>query len=79
MKCAGCHHELGIGDAYIEGTASEYLGQDVDPQVGDLMAEILSGSRTGAKIVYCEDCTEEGGRFRLRSYYGDDDASDEHA
>jgi hypothetical protein len=72
MKCASCHRELEVGDEYIEGTASEYLGQDVDPGVENIMAAVF-GSGRGDKIVYCEDCTQEGGDFLLSTVYGDED------
>lgn len=70
MICAGCKRELEIGDHYIEGTPSEILGEDVDPELGGLVTEIM-GSGHGDKIVYCEGCTVEGGDFLFSTYYGD--------
>jgi hypothetical protein len=73
VRCAGCQNELEVGDQYIEATASEYLGTE-DTGLDGLMGEIF-GSGAGAKIVYCEDCTEDGGRFRLSTFYGDETAA----
>jgi hypothetical protein len=70
MKCAGCSREIEVGDSYLEATASEILGS-TDTAVDDLIAEV-TGGRDG-KVVYCEDCTEPGGRFRMNTYYGDED------
>lgn len=66
LKCGGCGKKLEVGDQYIEGTAAEYMGKDVDPFVGDLLADLLGGNAaldgsTGGKIIYCEDCTQTGG------------------
>lgn len=71
MRCAGCNRTLEVGDHYIEGTTAEMLGQDVDPEIDGLIAEIM-GSGNGTKIVYCEDCTQSGGDFLLSTYYGED-------
>lgn len=78
MICAGCRRELEIGDQYIQGTAGDYLHQDVDPEIGSLLADILGGNgaldgAANSKIIYCEDCTEPGGDFRFSTYYGDED------
>jgi hypothetical protein len=72
VRCAGCSRELEVGDQYIEGTAGEFLGQDVDEGVESLLASVL-GSGRGDKIVYCEDCTQKGGDFLLNTVYGDED------
>lgn len=77
MICAGCRNEIEIGDQYIEGVASDYVHQEVSPEVAGLLADIVGGNAaldgsTGGKIVYCEDCTATGGDFRLQTYYGDD-------
>jgi hypothetical protein len=76
-RCAGCGRELEIGDQYIEGTASDYLGHEGDPGIGGLLADIVGGSReldgrSGGKIIYCEPCTVPGGDFRFSTYYGDE-------
>lgn len=71
MRCAGCRRDLEIGDQFIEGTAGDFMGQDVEPEIGGLMAEIM-GSGNGEKIVYCEDCTQSGGDFLLSTFYGDE-------
>ena len=78
MICAGCRDTIEIGDQYIEGVASDYLHQDVDPEIAGLLADIVGGNAdldgsTGGRIVYCEDCTETGGDFRLQTYYGDEE------
>lgn len=72
MICAGCRRVLEVGDQYIEGSISEYMGHDVKPDVGDIMHEVF-GSGPAGKIIYCEDCTERGEGFLLNTYYGDDD------
>lgn len=73
MRCADCRRELEVGDQYIEATAGEYLGKEVAPELGGLMADIF-GSGRGDKIIYCEDCTVRGGDFMLNTVYGDEDA-----
>ena len=78
MICADCKRELEIGDRYIEGDASDYLKQDVNPEIGSILADILVGNdkldgAANGRIVYCEDCTVTGGDFRLQTYYGDED------
>jgi len=78
MRCADCGCDLEVGDHYIEGTASDYLHQKVDPEAESLMADIMGGHReldgaSGGKIIFCEDCTRPGGDFRLETYYGDED------
>jgi hypothetical protein len=70
VTCAGCQRELEVGDNYIEAAASEYLDIE-DTGVDGLMAEILGGTSSG-KIIYCEDCTQAGGKFRFSTYYGDE-------
>jgi hypothetical protein len=69
MRCAGCQRELEVGDQFIEGSASDFLEREVDPAIGNLMADLFGG-----KIVYCEACTEPGGNFMFSTYYGDEDA-----
>lgn len=70
MKCAGCRRELEVGDQYIEGTASEFMGRE-DDCTDDLMAMVM-GSGRGEKIVYCEDCTQHGGDFMFNTVYGEE-------
>lgn len=69
MKCAGCGYVLRVGDPFLEATASEIIGGS--SELDGLLADVL-GSGNGEKLVYCEDCTEEGGRFRMSTYYGED-------
>jgi hypothetical protein len=73
MKCAGCRRDLEVGDHYIEATASEFMGR-ADDGLNGLMADIL-GSGNGDKLVYCEDCTQDGGQWRMETFYGDESAS----
>ena len=70
MRCSGCRRELEVGDQYIEDTTSGFMGREADG-MDDLMAEILGG--TGGKIVYCEDCTQDGGDYFFSTVYGDED------
>jgi hypothetical protein len=72
MRCAGCRSEIEVGDRYIEATASEFMGH-ADDGLDGLMAEIL-GSGNGDKLVYCEDCTEDGGQWHFETFYGDESA-----
>lgn len=74
MKCAGCGYVLEVGDAYLEATASEIMGGS--DALDGVLADIL-GSGNGEKLVYCEDCTEEGGCFKMSTYYGDEDEGDD--
>jgi hypothetical protein len=70
MRCAGCNHEIEVGDQYIEDTASGFSKQDTVPEVDGLISELLGG--TNGKVVYCEDCTQEGGDYKLETFYGDE-------
>ena len=75
MNCAGCRREIEIGDHYIEDTPSGFMtamgNGKVNPELDDIMAMVLGG--VGTKIVYCTDCTREGGDYKVETYYGDDD------
>lgn len=77
MICAGCRRELEVGDHYIIGTTAEMMhgrgAETKDAFVEGLVAEILGGGQTG-QIIYCEDCTVDGGEFLPETYWGDDDA-----
>lgn len=77
MICADCRRELEIGDQYIEGTPGEIIGQDIDPEISGIIADLLGGHKldggSGGKLIYCEDCTVHGGDFLLSTYYGDED------
>jgi hypothetical protein len=70
MRCSGCRRDLEVGDQYIEDTASGFMDR-ADDGLDGLMAEIM-GAGNG-KIVYCEDCTQDGGRYRFNTVYGDED------
>lgn len=72
MICAGCQRTLEVGDQFIEATAGEFMGQEVDAGMDGLMAELLGGTKSG-KIIYCEDCTQSGGDFMFSTFYGDED------
>jgi hypothetical protein len=71
MICTDCHREIEVGDRYIKGTVSEHLGRDVEPEIGDLLVEIL-GTGDGEQLVYCMDCTVPGGDLLPETYYGDE-------
>lgn len=64
FTCAGCQRKLVAGDRYIEDTPAGFMGKEPD-EAADLMADLLGG-RDG-KIVYCEDCTQDGGRYVIRA------------
>lgn len=70
MRCFGCQRELEVGDRYIEDTASGFSGQDASPEVDGLIADIFGGA--GGKLVFCTDCTVEGGDYMTEVYWGDD-------
>jgi hypothetical protein len=70
MRCSGCRRELDVGDHYIEDTASGFLGREADG-LDDLMAEVMGG-RSG-KIIFCEDCTQDGGDYLFETVYGDEE------
>ena len=72
MKCFGCKQEIEVGDRYIEDTSSGFSGQEANPEIDDLVAELFSG-RDDGKIVFCSDCTQEGGDYISQTYYGEDD------
>ena len=69
MRCAGCNRTLEVGDRYITDTASAFTGRE-DDSLDSLMAELM-GCGNG-KIVYCEDCTQDGGDWMLDTVYGDE-------
>lgn len=70
MKCAGCMEPIEVGARFIKARPSEFMGtEDVD--MDGLMSDLLGGS--GGEVAYCEGCTQEGGHFKLETFYGDDD------
>lgn len=69
MKCAGCMEQIAVGDRFIKARPSEFMGTE-DAGLDGLMSDLLGGR--GGEVAYCEDCTQEGGRFKLETYYGDD-------
>jgi hypothetical protein len=71
MRCGDCKRELEVGDLYIKDTASGFIKQDTTPEIDGLIAEIFGGS--GGKIVFCEDCTQEGGDYLFETVYGDEE------
>lgn len=73
MKCFGCRRELDIGDQYIEDTASGFIGQETSSEVDGMIADLFGGS--GGKVVFCEDCTQEGGDYMFSTVYGDEEDS----
>lgn len=72
MKCAGCQRELEVGDLYIKDSASGFTGADADPEIDGLIAEIMGGAN--GEVVFCEDCTEDGGDYLFDTVYGDEAA-----
>jgi hypothetical protein len=70
MKCFGCQRKLDFGDRYIEDTASGFIGSE-DGSVDGLLADIFGG--TGGKLVFCDDCTVDGGDYMFETVYGDED------
>jgi hypothetical protein len=73
VKCFGCQTPLEVGDHYIEDTASGFVGQENNAAIDGLIADIFGG--TGGKVVFCEDCTQEGGDYTFETYWGDEDAA----
>ncbi len=70
LRCIGCFRELEVGDRYIEDTSSGFLKMDSEPSVDGLMADVFGGKN--GKVIFCEDCTEDGGDYRLETVYGDE-------
>lgn len=70
MKCADCQRELEPGDRYIKDTPSGYIDTEADPMIDGLISEIMGGS--GGELIYCEDCTEPGGKYLFDTVYGDE-------
>jgi hypothetical protein len=70
MKCFGCQRELEVGDRYIKDTASGFTGQENHPEVDGLIAEMFGGH--GEKVLFCEDCTQEGGEYMFETVWGDE-------
>lgn len=68
MKCAGCFEPIEIGDRFIKARPSEFMGNE-DGGLDDVMAALLGGH--DGEVAYCEGCTQEGGRFRLKTFYGE--------
>jgi hypothetical protein len=76
MKCAGCMDEIEVGDRFIKARPSQFLGtSDDDDALDGIMADLLGGS--DGKVAYCEDCTQDGGKWKLETFYGDDDDDDD--
>lgn len=71
MKCFGCQRTLEVGDHYIADTSSGFGNREAEPVVDGLLADIFGG--VDGKIVLCEDCTQEGGRYKLETVYGDEE------
>ena len=76
MRCGGCGRELEVGDRYIKDKASGFMKREAgetDPEIDALVGEILSGTTSG-EVIFCEDCTEDGGDYLFDTVYGDEDA-----
>jgi hypothetical protein len=79
VKCFGCNRELEVGDHYIEDTPTGFLGREADEgdaTVNSIISDLFSGRRDG-KVVFCDDCTVEGGDYKFETYYGDEEDADE--
>lgn len=74
MNCAGCNKEIGVGDKYIEDTASGFMGEEADPGVDEIISEILGG--VGGRVFYCEDCTAPGGDYLFETFYGEEEENE---
>lgn len=70
MRCFGCKREIEIGDRYIEDSASGFSGQESTPEIDGLIADIFGGA--GGKVVFCDDCTVDGGDYMFETFYGDE-------
>jgi hypothetical protein len=71
MKCFDCHRELEVGDRYIKAPASVFAGvSNSNTETDDIIADIFGG--VGGEVVFCEDCTVDGGDFALETVYGDE-------
>lgn len=71
MRCAYCWSEIEVGDRVIRARPSEFMGAE-DDGFDEFMADLFGG--VGGEIVYCEDCTQDGGRWKVEIYYGSADA-----
>lgn len=69
MNCSGCQREIEVGDRFIKDTATGFIGKDADPLIDSLIADIFGG--TDGEVVYCEDCTQDGGSYMWETNYGD--------
>lgn len=68
LICAGCRRSLVPGDRYIRDKPSGFM-EIADTEFDGLIAEILGGA--GSEVIYCEDCTEPGGKYSFEIYIGD--------
>jgi hypothetical protein len=62
--------QIARGDRFIRARPSEFMGTE-DVGMDGLMADLLGG--VGGEVAYCEDCTQEGGQWKLETCYGDED------
>jgi hypothetical protein len=72
MRCFGCQQEIEVGDRYIKDSASGFIGQEANPEIDGLIGELFGGTATG-EVVFCTDCTVEGGDYMSETYYGDEE------
>jgi hypothetical protein len=68
MRCIGCQRVLGVGDRFIEDSASGFIGQDSTSGVDDLLADLFGGR--GGKVVVCEDCED----YSFETVWGDEES-----
>lgn len=67
MICSGCSKEIEVGGRYIIDTASSFIDEEDNPVFNDIAAMVFGASDEG-KLIYCEDCTEEGGDHKFETY-----------
>lgn len=73
--CGGCQRKLKPGDRYIEDTPGGYIGKDRDPEINALLVDLMTHNDrldgTSDRLIFCEDCTETGGRYQWQTFGGD--------
>ena len=65
VSCIGCFRVLEAGDRYIEDTVSGFINCGTSED--SLMADLFGGK--DGKVLFCEDCTEQGGNYLFETVY----------